>query len=770
MAFTALTASAAALASASGASAQTAPASTSASASAPASPAGADNATTVSEIVVTGTAGGSGRSKLEAGYAVTTISHQDLEQLSPKSTGEVLTEVPGVWVESSGGVGTSNIFVRGIPSTGDAPFVTMQLNGVAVYGMSSPSFMDQSALVRVDETIAGVEAVNGGPASVFSDGQPGLTTNFALKEGGDETHGLLKITGSDYGERRVDGVLSGKLADDLYFMVGGYVTDGPGVRNAGFDTEQGGQFTANITKRFERGKFDVFVRYTDDHGEWYLPFATGVPGLNLGTYNPLNDYTRYAKIQTASGGTQNIDIGDGRGWKGVVAGGSLDYDLGGGFEFRDRFGVTNGDLNTYGLVNDGGAVTVGQVLAANPGLTSVSTLHTNQTLASSAYVQDYGAWMALKHLNYLSNEMSVSKTIDNNAITLGYYFARFSSDDNWSIGNNEALEVGGAGDLVNITATQLANAYAGGNQNGSPYAIQDSGTANENAVYAADSWKVTDRLRIDVGVREEMEKINFVVWGSTNGELDPERSAFSWTAGANYSLASDMDVYVRASEGHHLPSFDDVRSQIGNTGPSLDEDWRVTSYEGGYKFHNHSLDADVTVFYDDVEGAVYNDVLVAPTVAGSHTYGVEFDGRWKTDYGFSIATNDVLENPTTYDPTDPNYNGKQAERIPKYQFRVTPAYKFDYGQVKYNLYGTFSAIGQRWSDLGNTEDLPAYQTVDAGLVADYQSFTFQVVGQNLTDSHGLTEGDPRTLPGATSLAASRPIFGRSATASLTWHF
>ena len=155
MTFTALSASAAALALASGASAQTAPAA--------AAPAEADTPATVSEIVVTGTPGGSARAKLEAGFSVTTISHQDLEELNPRSTGEVLTEVPGVWVESSGGVGTSNIFVRGIPSTGDAPFVTMQLDGVAVYGMSSPSFMDQSALVRVDETIARVEAVNGGP-------------------------------------------------------------------------------------------------------------------------------------------------------------------------------------------------------------------------------------------------------------------------------------------------------------------------------------------------------------------------------------------------------------------------------------------------------------------------------------------------------------------------------------------------------------------------------------------------------------------------------
>ena len=743
------------LAGAGGAMAQTAPAAT-------------DAANTIQEIVVTGTAGGAGVKKLDAGYSITTLKPQALAQIGAKTTGEILTAVPGVWVESSGGVGTSNIFVRGIPSTGDAPFVTMQINGVAVYGMSSPSFMDESALIRADETISRVEAVNGGPASVFADGQPGLTTNFTLKEGGEKTTGELKVSGTSYGQRRIDGVLSGKLADDLYYMVGGYVTDGPGVRDAGFDTEQGKQFTINITKDFERGKFNVFARYTDDHGEWYLPFPTKVPGLNLGTYNPLNGYTRYATITNAAGGSQSVDLGDGRGWKGVVAGGSLTYDLGGGYQFRDRFGVTNGDLNTYGLVGDGGAVTVAQVLAANAGLASVSTVHTNQVLAPTAYVQNYGAWLALKHLNYVSNEASLEKTVADHHLTAGYYFARFSSDDNWSLGTNRALEVGGAGDLVNITATQLAAAYGGGNQNGSPFAIQDSGNDDVNAVYVADSWNVTDKLRLEAALRYEDQSIRFA--SPQVGYSNVDRNAVSWTAGANYKIESDMDAYFRASRGVHFPSFDDVRSQIGSTGARQDNIWTVYSYELGYKFHNRAFDADISLFYDDVSGAVYNDVLTTPHVAGSITYGVEFDGRWTSDFGLSVSTNDVIEDPKTNDPQDGGFNNKQAERIPKYQFRVTPAYEFHIGPAKANLYGTFMAIGQRYSDLGNTESLPAYQTVAAGLIVDYNNLTFQVSGDNLTDSHGLTEGDPRTLPGATFLSNARPIFGRSASFSVAWKF
>jgi iron complex outermembrane receptor protein len=83
--------------------------------------------------------------------------------------------------------------------------------------------------------------------------------------------------------------MSGKLADDLYFMVGGYATTSPGVRDTQFDSEVGQQFTVNITKRMERGKVNLYARYTDDHGAWYLPFAVNVPGVDKGEYTQLGE-------------------------------------------------------------------------------------------------------------------------------------------------------------------------------------------------------------------------------------------------------------------------------------------------------------------------------------------------------------------------------------------------------------------------------------------------------------------------------------------------
>ena len=93
--------------------------------------------------------------------------------------------------------------------------ITVQLQGAPVFPPPTLAFLENSTLFRLDETVSFMEALRGGPNPVISNGQPGLTTNFILKEGGEETEGLVKYSTSDYGLKRVDAVMSGSLADDL---------------------------------------------------------------------------------------------------------------------------------------------------------------------------------------------------------------------------------------------------------------------------------------------------------------------------------------------------------------------------------------------------------------------------------------------------------------------------------------------------------------------------------------------------------------------------
>jgi hypothetical protein len=81
-----------------------------------------------------------------------------------------------------------------------------------------------------------------------------------------------------------------------------------------------------------------------------------------------------------------------------------------------------------------------------------------------------------------------------------------------------------------------------------------------------------------------------------------------------------------------------------------------------------------------------------------------------------------------------------------------------------------------YSDIANQQVLPAYYTLDAGLVAQIgRRFEVRLQGSNLTDQLGLTEGNARVVLGSGSgisngLEMARPIFGREAQLQLRSQF
>src|ERR1700710_1952341 len=81
------------------------------------------------QVVVTGSAQSNGVRKIDASYSITTATEEQIKQAAPSSTADLLKIVPGVYAESSGGNAGANIEVRGFPSGGDAPFVTVQMEG-----------------------------------------------------------------------------------------------------------------------------------------------------------------------------------------------------------------------------------------------------------------------------------------------------------------------------------------------------------------------------------------------------------------------------------------------------------------------------------------------------------------------------------------------------------------------------------------------------------------------------------------------------------------
>jgi len=719
------------------------------------------------EVVVTGTPGGSEISKLEASFAITTVSEQDIRQFSPKSTADLIKTVPGVWVESSGGVSGANIFVRGFPGSGDAEFVSMQINGAPIYPPPTLSFLENSTLFRIDETIERMEGLRGGPNPVFSNGQPGLTTNFILKEGGDESEGVLKYTTSDYDLQRVDAMISGALQNDLYYMIGGYASTSPGIRDAGFNAEEGQQLTINLTKTLTDGKLNLFARTTDDHGTWYLPAPLKVPGVD-GEFTYVGTLNRNTTVGFGPDDEQQaFDFGEGRGWDGTVYGGRLELDLGNGWSFVDRFSYTKGDANTFGLVPDGAAVQLSDL-----GLASATTLVTGTTLGADDWVQRVGFWVVMKEIESFTNDFSLAKEWDGAKVTGGYYTATSSADDWWALGNgDDYLHVRDGGEMTDINCMDpgLLITDCGFN-----YDINGNGDTRNRAYYLAGEWDINDAWRLDLGVRHETHEVEYSVDEGLDGVITKsvdgyDESEVSWTLGANWSLSENAGLFARFNTGYKFPYFDDFRDNFGVFESGGDLIKEVDQYEFGYKYATDNLGLYVTAFFNTVDGSQFVTQPGAPVeVSENEAYGVEIDLDYYNNAGFSVSLNATVQKTEVEKSSTPANEGNDVIRQPDWQVRITPSYDFEFKNgFKGTVYGTVTAVDDRFSDPANIQTLDSYEKFDLGVIINAtDKLSFQLAVDNVTDDDGLTEGDPR----ATFAANARTILPRSTKFSIGYEF
>ncbi len=715
----------------------------------------------VEQIIVTGMASGRAVRKVDASYASSILSAEDIQKLAPKSTADLFKAIPGIWSESSGGVSGANVFVRGFPGGGDAPFLTVQLQGVPVFTPPTLSFLENSTLFRLDETVDYMDALRGGPSSVVSNGQPGLTTNFILKEGGETTEGRVKYTTSDYDLQRIDAVISGALADDLYFMLGGYVQQSSGIRDAGFDSEKGHQVTLNITKVLDNGKINLFTRITDDHGAWYLPTPL-VSGVD-NSYTQLGTLNRQATIQYGPDGeSEAFDFGEGRGWDGSISGGSINLDLAGDWTFVDRFAYTSGSADTLGLVPDGDPVALSTV--ADSGDTATGAV-TGDTYAGSTLVQGIGRWVVRKEIESFTNDLALTKQGEQFKATFGLFTSNFSANDWWALGNQAYHVVAPGGEMLTGIDCNDNQDSCGWN-----YDINSTGDGSTRAFYVALDYQFSDELSADIGVRQENHQIEYTVDEGLDGQITKsviyDEDDLAFTVGANWQFERNMGVFARYSEGSKMPYFDDFRDNYGayEGGEDLIKD--VTQFELGYKMAGENFNLYATGFYNEVKGDTFTRLPGAPTeVLTNEAMGVELDAAYYNDSGFSINLNATIQD--TEITQSATNEGNEAQRQPGWQLRLTPSYDFDLGEYYATLYGTLSAVDDRYANNENTVVLDGYEKIDVGLVISHvNGLKFEFAVQNLTDEDALTEGDPRnpTSPNG------RYIMPRSATFSISYDF
>ncbi|MET0534325.1 MAG: TonB-dependent receptor, partial [Steroidobacter sp.] len=224
----------------------------------------------VEEVIVTGTAVAE-RTKFDSSVAISTFSAEDIAQQAPGSSAELISAVPGFWVESTAGTTQGNVFARGIIQDGGYRYVGLMEDGIPIYPVFELSFYNPDQFVRVDDTIDRVEALRGGTAPIFTAGAVGGTINFVTQSPKSSPRGAFKLGFTDYGSYRADAAWSGPINDDWGIALGGYYRTSDGVRDPGYTADEGGQFRVKIGRKFDRGSIEFFAKYIDDRSLFVTP-------------------------------------------------------------------------------------------------------------------------------------------------------------------------------------------------------------------------------------------------------------------------------------------------------------------------------------------------------------------------------------------------------------------------------------------------------------------------------------------------------------------
>ncbi|MDD1452074.1 TonB-dependent receptor plug domain-containing protein [Sphingomonas sp. H160509] len=504
--------------------------------------------------MVTGRLGTVAQKKVDASYSITTISEKDLRERAIGNLAEAMQQIPGVWADSSGGVGANNTRVRGIPRGGYESLAVYE-DGLPIQHDPGINWINVDQFLRIDETYSGIEAVRGGPSSIFAANAPGGLVNFIPRKGTPQLSGLLKLTTSDYGQIRGDAWLGGPIADGWRFSVGGYYNKDQGIRDPGPAANNGGQGRVLISKDFARGSISFGVKYMEDNNFFFDAIPLVRNGDDLKPLAPFNGHDDTltgpqdgrVQIKTPDGirkaqfnlFNQTSDLQ-------FTLKGNTEFDDGttvsGGFRYRD----STTDRNARGLnsLNTQAAqlssVRANAVKAfAGRGATDVRLVYNDDGSAYGANANGNGL-VGVNTFQSIQNPIKetmglfelghVYETgIGRHDVKLGLY----GTTADWAHDRNDGVgltEVAPNARLLDIVAVNAGGQVVGrvtdtGIQRYEARFAHSYGGYEDVAFYISDEWQITPKLRVDGGF-------------SLRDDLDP------WLFGRREELQSGQSGYA----------------------------------------------------------------------------------------------------------------------------------------------------------------------------------------------------------------------------------
>jgi iron complex outermembrane recepter protein len=792
-------------------------------------PAAAEPTDQTEVIIVTGTS--TGRKKFETSYAASVLSADQIQELAPISLTDLLGNLPGVQPESSGGE-VQNVFrVRGLPDEGN--FQSFQQDGVSLYQGGDGPFFKNDVLGRVDLMTERVEFIRGGPAPVFASNAAAIF-NQITRKGGDVSKGAARVTVGDTGLYRLDAYQSGALGTNTHYAVGGFLRQHDGYRSAGYPSDRGGQIRANITHDFSNGgQVLIYGQYLNDKNVFYLPIPLADPrnptvsldsliNANNGTLNTRSLLSTRFRYSNDAGGvlTENRDLSDGRNIRFTAFGAQYNGPVGNDWNLSSKFNVSLGNLDFDAIYStrlplDANTFSAGSLAAAQAAFPTTTRLGyalagTNGATAYNPQASALGLVLPVQYRSAFADfystvgDVTLSRTFETGFGTHDITFGALGSLYGTEFGlryQDYLFEVRNQPRPLDLVAYNSANAAVGFVTSGDGV-LAYSSALNQGktdvslyALFVNDSWQVTEKLRLDGGLRYEKYEFKgfglgtrLVNLGDVTTLADNSTRAFdgskverefapettSWTVGANYDFSKSVGVYARASRAYRAP-FEVNAIFGGDTKGNV-----ARQYEIGLKVQTPTFSAYVIGFQTKFDPLNLNLDAVNPQtgtvqrinfIGNASTTGVEADVDFSPTKWFNLSTTLTYGDPQYKSLTADvgaspgNVEGNRIIREAAFYGNISPSVKFNVGGGTLSAYVRLNFIGERFVDVQNNTSLPAFETLAAGATFNTGDWSVQLAADNLTNTVGLTEGNPRidavAGQGTANAIYARPIFGRN---------
>jgi len=431
------------------------------------------------------------------------------------------------------------------------------------------------------------------------------------------------------------------------------------------------------------------------------------------------------------------------------------------------------------------------------------------TTGGNPFVTEVGWWHVENDLNGFINETELTYDMEffgEHSWTGGLYISRTERDELWQF-NSMLLETEDTPRMLDLTITDNTGETFQVTQDGftqfGGLHNRSSGTTDIVAGYFGDEWQATEDLRIDVAGRIERSVFRGRVEGSETISLDGDpttlfnnevnvssddfttfdsgRTEWAFSGGFNYSLSSQYGLFGRFSRGFHMPDLDDF---AGRGNPDV---IRVFQGELGFKATTPNYGLFITGFWSKLldqefsaQAGPNNESVFFQADTRTPGVEIEFNGQYGN---LSANITSTIQDPTFTDAETGEQTviditeDRRIQRQPRFLAAFNPRYELDlFENLDFLEIGSeIRYIDSRFTDAANQAlKLPDYVEWNGSVTAREGNVTVKFTGSNLTNSIGLTEGNPRTgileAGQADDFVQARPILGRRFNISLQYDF